>query len=271
MKRAYIGIRQEPHYRRDAFVNGLKAVGYDVRLGPPRDIDEDTVYVSWNRYNEGHEYCNKVEQAGGTCLIAENAYLGPQGQSPHEMNPRCWYALSIGYHNGAGSWHVGGPERFAALNVELKPWRTEGSHVLILPNRSFGVPELAMPYDWPRKVVERLQRVTKREIRVRPHPGNGAHKTPLAKDLENAWAAVIWSSSAGVQALIEGVPVVYEAPYWICSGAASRQIENIESGFIRRRCRLESFRRMSFAQWRVDEIASGEAFRRLLQKESIAA
>jgi hypothetical protein len=260
--KAYVAIREQPHYRRDAFITGLKACGYDVRLGTPQTWDRDTVFCCWNRYNENHQHATRLEKAGGTVIVAENGYVGPGGVSPHDMEPRQIYALAIGGHNGSGTWPVGGPERWEALGVELKPW-SHGEHILVCPNRSFGRPDLIMPLGWERKTVERLKQWTDRPIRIRPHPGNAPAKVPLAKDLENCSAVVVWSSSAGVHALAEGIPVFQCAPHWICEGAASKNLNMIEDPACDSERRLSAFQRLAWAQWHVDEIATGVPFQRL--------
>lgn len=256
-------IREQPCYRRDAFMDGLKAAGYEARSGAPRDTKPGDILVTWNRYAEWHDIATRFESQGGSVVVAENGYLGPGGVSPHQMEPREWYALALGGHNGSGVWIGGGSERWEALNVDLKPWRTSGEHVLVCPNRPMGRPNLIMPLGWAENVRKRLEPLTDRPIRVRPHPGNGAHKTPLEADLEGAWACVIWSSSAGVQALIRGVPVIHECPYWICDGAASMKIRDVGKPVMNDR--LDALHAMSWAQWHVSEIASGEAFKQLLQ------
>ena len=258
MPRAFCLIRPQPVYRSDAFRQGLKAAGYEVR-GAPGSVEPGDVVCMWNRYTENHELACRVEKAGATVIVAENAYVLSRFDGGEH------YAISKHAHNGRGEWPTGGPERWESFGIPLKPWRTSGEHVLIAPNRGFGQPGGIMHPSWARGVKERLKRYTKREIRIREHPGNVAPKVPLERDLENAWAVIVWSSSAGVRALIEGVPVFYEAPYWICSGAASKQIENIESPFMDSASRLDSFRSLSYAQWSVAEINSGEPFRRLLQ------
>lgn len=269
--RAFCLIRAEPHYRRDAFMSGLKAAGYDARTGAPTSVEAGDVVCMWNRYGDNHVLANRVEAAGGVVLVAENGYVGPGGVSPHQMNPREIYALAISGHNGSGTWFVGGPERWDALGVDLKPWRTDGEHILVCPNRSFGRPDMMMPLGWERDVAARLARFTKRPIRIRPHPGNGAHAKPLADDLRDAWACVIWASSAGLQALLAGIPVIYEAPYWIAEFSAvyggpflGEAISKID-----RRLpvgsREEAMQRLGWAQWQVNEIAIGDPFRYLLR------
>jgi hypothetical protein len=285
--KAYCLIRREPHYRHDAFVAGLRAVGYDVELGYSAwPIKPGDVLLIWNRYDATERIADKFEAAGGTVLVAENGYLGPGGVSPHAMQPRSIYAIARHAHNGRGQWHVGGPERWEALGVELKPWRTNGEHILICANRSFGMSGGVMPHDWAVNVAGRLKQITRRPIRIRNHPGNYASKVPLAQDLENAHACVIWSSSCGVHALVAGVPVICEAPWWICKtgawvesviGDASQHAYSPASSYAYHasKLRLATLHRLAWAQWTVEEIASGEPFRYLLsdtrQTESAAA
>lgn len=283
MRKAFVMIREQPHYRRDAFMAGLKAAGFDARTGGPRDVAPGDVLVTWNRYADVHELATRFERLGGTVLVAENGYVGPGGVSPHSMEPRQWYALAIGGHNGSGAWPAGGPERWDALGVELQPWRSDGEHILVCPNRSFGRPDLIMPYDWARKVEERLRKVTKREIRIRPHPGNNpVQARPLAEDLRGAHACVIWSSSAGVQALIAGVTVFCEAPSWICKAGVFKDVRIADCRVTQERGtvgtmtieRKSALERLAWAQWHVDELATGEPFARLTEhasREAVAA
>jgi hypothetical protein len=264
--RAYVGIRDQPVYRRDAFVAGLRAAGIgDIRFGSPQTIDRDTVFLSWNRYGVGDSDARRVEAAGGTVLIAENGYVARGGLSPHSMERRDPYALARSFHNDDSVIpQGGGPERWDALGVDIKPWRADGAHVLVCPARSFGTPGRFMQVDWAQTVSKRLAALTRREIRVRPHPGNVPPKRSLAEDLRDCWAVVVWASSAGVHALIAGVPVITCAPYWIAKGAAGTALEQIERPPMP--ARLPTLRRLAWAQWHLAEIEGGEPFARLLER-----
>lgn len=258
MNVAYSLIRSEPHYRADAFCAGLLAAGFEVKQAAPASINPGDVLLIWNRYDR-HELACRFEMAGGTVLVAENGYIGIGGVSPHSMKVREPYALARGWHNDATVIPEGGPERWNALGVDLEPWRATGEHILVCPNRPFGAPGRAMPPDWPGTVCRKLRALTKREVRLRPHPGNNAPAKPLAEDLAGAWAVVIWSSSAGVHALVAGVPVICEAPYWICRDATGGTVDNPAMPD-----RLSALRRLAWGQWSLAEIASGEAFAHLL-------
>jgi hypothetical protein len=259
---AYNLTRKEIHYRHDAFSAGLEAAGFAVRdqVGRPQAGD---VLLIWNRYGAMHDIATQFELQGGIVLVAENGYVGPGGISPHSMNPRSIFALARGAHNGAGRWSVG-EARFHALGVTLKAWRKTGEHVLVCPNRSFGKPGMIMPREWAHDVCKALAASTKREIRLRPHPGNSPPSIPLADDLRGAWAVVIWASSAGVHALLAGVPVFQFAPHWICEDAAAKPGTNLEDPQMDETARLRAFERLAWAQWSIDEIQTGEPIRRLL-------
>jgi hypothetical protein len=262
---AYVAIRRDPKYRHEAFCSGLRACGYEVRIAEPKSVNPGDVYVIWNRYFGWHETANKVEAAGGKVLVAENGYI----HGRHDGGS--YYALAVGGHNGSGTWYVGGPERWEALGIELKPWRAEGEHILVAPSRPFGRPDVMMPYEWPQRIIRRLNNLTKRRIINRSHPGDATPNTPLEAHLRNAWACVIWASSVGVRALIEGVPVICDAEKWICKQAtfsmypAEFQEIDARCTTYMDRCRLDAMHALAWAQWTVDEIATGEPFRYLLQ------
>ena len=113
-----------------------------------------------------------------------------------------------------------------------------------------------MPPDWAVRCVERLLQQTKRTVRLRPHPGNNAPQKPLIDDLRGAWAVYIWSSTAGIHALVEGIPVFCEAPYWILkpAGAGGSPDEPVCPD------RLPAFERMALGQFTLREIESGHPF-----------
>jgi hypothetical protein len=118
-----------------------------------------------------------------------------------------------------------------------------------------------MPGGWLADVHKRLSRLTDRRLVIRRHPG--PDKTEPYDALRGAWAAVTWGSGAGIKALSVGVPVFHEFPSWIGAPAARLGIEDIEKPWLGDR--LPMFQRLAWAQWTLAEIASGEAFRCLLQ------
>jgi hypothetical protein len=171
----------------------------------------------------------------------------------------------MGYHNDDTRLCVGPENRWDALEVEVKPWRVGGDYLLVCPNRSFGVSGRIMPTDWTTDVVRRLKYHTDLPVRIRAHPGNNAPKRTIHEDLKNAAAVIVWTSSCGIHAMVEGVPVICEAPYWICKAAAP-SIKNLEQNdWGAEPDRERALKRMAWAQWTCAEIATGVPFKELLQ------
>jgi hypothetical protein len=258
VKRALVTLKPTPHYRREAFEAGLRAAGFDVvkRLDKPEPGD---VLCTWNLTGSLEQLADTFRRRGGQVIVTENGYLTPPGRPG-------MYAVSLGGHCGAGSFPVGGPERWQALGITPKPWRIEGKHILVVGQRGIGSRAMASPHAWHQKIAAKLQTVTRRRIVVRPHPGAHGRGRPLADDLRDAHAVVVWSSSVGVHALIEGIPTYFAAPHWICAGAAHRleRPEDLEQGCIDDQARLEALSRMAWGQWTYQEIATGEPLQKVL-------
>ena len=252
--RAQVLMKDGLHYRRQCFAHGLEVCGYTITEVP--DPRREDVLVIWNRSFRGADEAYKFERVGAKVIVAENGYLGKQFQGGN------WYALAIGHHAGTGDWEVGGPERWDDLHVPLADWVSGGTETVILGQRGIGEAGVASPDSWAEKCQARLGG------RIRRHPGK-AEDAPvsLAQDLANAKQVVTWGSSAALQALMLGVPVFYELPVWI-GWRASLPIKDFGQEPKRDdAARLEMFRRLAWAQWQLDEIDSGVAFKRLLRLE----
>lgn len=224
--------------RVELFARGLRLNGYNVIPGVTFKPEAQDLLVTWNRIGSGQTAAQAFERAGRPVLVTENATWGNSFAGDR------WYHIARSRHNTAGMFPVGGPDRWDSLGVEPAPWGT-GTETVILEQRGIGSPPTAMPRGWGQDAARRYGG------RVRKHPGKGPAKA-LEADLANAARVVTWGSGAALQALLWGIPVVSEMPGWI--GAC----DNTDAG------RLEMLRRMAWAQWTHDEIASGYAFRVLL-------
>jgi len=265
MSRAWCLIRPAPHYRREAFAAGLESCGYSVVFDRPVRRAPGEVLIIWNRYADRERLAADWEAAGGTVLVAENGYVG------RDEEARQLYALALDGHNGAGRWLAPGArpggERWAARGITPAPWRapSRDAHVLICNQRGIGAKELACDPRWADDMVRRVRRHTKRPVRIRRHPAlAGPPLPPLEEELEGAWACVVWASTAGIRALVAGVPVFYDAPKWIGAQAARAGVAQLEEPLVDDARRQEMLERLAWAQWTIEELASGEPFRHLL-------
>jgi hypothetical protein len=259
--RAHVAVREAPHYRRDAFCDGLRTCGYTVgpELAKPAPTD---LLLIWNRYGDGARLAAHYERHGATVVVAENGFLG------RDWAGRVWYSLAIGWNAGAGRWHVGGTERAGMFAAELKPWRQQDGHALVFAQRGIGSPPVAQPPGWHQKAAQLIERMGHRVV-IRGHPGRHQENPSLYKQLDGAAFAVTWASGAAIKALLYGVPVYNGLPQWIGAPAARPFGKTLEAPF--RGDRTEFLTRLAWAMWSVEEIGSGYAFRHLLRgpKEAV--
>jgi hypothetical protein len=257
---AVVKVRKEPHYRRQAIESGLLRCGFALAASiKAPQLHKDDWLVLWNRKAGVEEAeAEDWERRGGSVIVMENGYLAKVDKT--------MYAISVGQHNGAGWFPVGDEDRFTKLGFEIKPWREGGEYVLVCAQRGIGSKLMASPPGWDRKMAESLKKIILLPVKVRSHPGNFVAKVPLVTDLAKAESCVIWSSGSGVRALVEGVPVNYSAPHWVCEQAAISWRARHGGGVpVCDLYRKEALHRMSHGQWHVDEITTGEPFARILE------
>lgn len=236
MRRAWLNLRFTVPERRAIFTVGLERLGFEVRHELTHDPREGDVLVTWNRIHDGDEAARIFQARNLPVIVTENATWG------NEFAGRNWYTLTRNFHNVSGTFPVDGAERFDSLGVGLGDWRRDGETV-VLASRGIGPAAYRMPPNWPGQ----------QRGRVRAHPGRFPERAkPLREDLANCGQVVTWGSGAATTALMWGIPVESHQPQWIAAQ------DNTDAG------RLAMFRRLAWAQWTMDEIASGEPFARLL-------
>ncbi len=114
------------------------------------------------------------------------------------------------------------PDRFEKTGVELKPWREDGRHILLVPP-SAAIANLfnceALIAILPALLARTGRPV---DISVKGDP------RPLSKRLEDCWAVVTWTSNVAVEAICAGVPA-FVSRYSAAEPVAGTldQIENL--------------------------------------------
>lgn len=138
--------------------------------------------------------------------------------------------------------------RFAALGVEVRPWRGDRlGHVLAVEQSKTFMQDIARDEHWLTIRVRRM-RDNGRKVKLRRW---SAAKPDIAKtlaaDIEDASFVLTHSSAAAVEALIAGVRIEVSAMSAVC-GVASHD-------------RLSAFNTLADAQFTVNEIRNGEAWK----------
>lgn len=135
-----------------------------------------------------------------------------------------------------------------SLEIQLKPWRTNGDHVLICLQRDSGWN--AKGFDqavWLRKTIKQIRSVSSRPIMIRPHPATkktliidelankenisiiDSQTTSLEQNIQGAHAAVFFNSSSSVAAVLAGVPVFVSDDDAVTDTVANHNLALIEN------------------------------------------
>jgi len=169
-------------------------------------------------------------------------------------------------------------QRYSAWHsVSLRPWRSQGNHVLILCQRPQGWNMLGTNQErWVDKTIANLRQHTDRPIMIRMHPGDkhrfvamnklqkkygtairiSTHDN-ISKALQNCWCAVGFNSTPNVVSAIEGVPVYLEDPShsW-ASDIAFCDLGQIENPPMPDRTQWAN--KIANIHWSNDEVRSGQ-------------
>jgi hypothetical protein len=164
--------------------------------------------------------------------------------------------------------------------VELKPWRTNGNHILILCQRPKGWNMLGNDQDqWLDKMISKIRKHSQRPIVVRMHPGDGtrfkqiekiqkrygktisiSEKENIRDELVNCWCAIGFNSTPNVVSAINGIPVYLEDPKHSWAADISftdlSQIENPPMPD-----RNQWIKKIANIHWSNDEVVQGKLWR----------
>jgi hypothetical protein len=168
-------------------------------------------------------------------------------------------------------------DRFATHGLTAAPWRASGSHVLLAGMSAKSAKTRGFqPQEWEMATIEAIRAVTDRPIVYRPKP-SWAEATPipgtifsfpdipLEVALRDCWAAVTLHSNVAVDALLAGIPVN------VAEGVArdfSTPLVHIETPR-RPDDREQLMADIAYCQWLPAEMASGAAWRHLLEHTPI--
>jgi hypothetical protein len=164
------------------------------------------------------------------------------------------------------------------LNINLKPYRTNGTHILICLQRNGGWSMAGLSViDWLDVTIKKIQQVSNRPIIVRPHPGDKkimnilkikyknvslSNNPNLLDDLRNAWVTVVYNSSPSVASIIEGVPTFITDPEPKHSQSylvANTDLNLVENPILHER--QSWIEKLAMCHWNFDELRSGEAWK----------
>jgi hypothetical protein len=151
------------------------------------------------------------------------------------------------------------------LLLDVKPWRTQGDHIIICSQHGFSHQWRDQPSmdQWVNNTITNVRQYTDRPIIVRPHPRFPVNiknsdvrisKISFKQDLVNAWAVINWNSNPGVESIIEGIPS-FVGPESLAMPVANTQLTAINDPIMPDR--TQWLNELAWTEWTTEEMANG--------------
>lgn len=268
MKSAHCLVKNKPEYPWGAIISGIKSQGYDL-TGGTLPVDLLVTWTPWNN-SIAHRAGENQKKLNLDWVVFENGYL------PASNGTR-YYCAGLNGFNGYGDHRVRdvGTSRLKELGIDIKDWGPKGDYILVVSQFGHRDTRYSMPVDWPDTVIKELRKFTDRPIIFKVKAGRLRAPSslyegisivgpdePLSPLIKGAWAVVTWNSKAAVEAIVEGVPALVEAPRGIAKFMTT-PIEEIENPI--EPDRLTFLKWVAHTQWNQHEITNGAPFRQLLK------
>ena len=230
------------------------------------------------------------KQRGGRVVIADsNLFLYANTDNPHRITR---YSFD-GVFPDTGEYCDSDPDPARwqyiqqATGVSLRPWRAQGTHILMCLQRDGGWSMAGFSVvDWALITAKQIRQQSSRPIRIRAHPGDkkagrysqnildlcarhgiqnvalSEGNADLTRDFKHCWAVVCHNSSPGVAAAIEGIPVFVTDPVRSqCREVANTDISMIENP--RMPDREAWIRRISQFHWSYQDLDAGRCWQHM--------
>ncbi len=167
-------------------------------------------------------------------------------------------------------------DRWKHLDINIKPWRKDGKHILVCGQAPLDASIQDINFkEWCYETIEQIYTLTQRTIIYRPHPITYAqpnqkqlkNKFPylnivsnpydikLKENLKNCWCVVTINSNSGVEAIIQGIPVISQDIGSMVYNITDHELNCIEDPKIVDR--TQWCNDIAYTQWTIEEMRKG--------------
>ena len=196
----------------------------------------------------------ECERLGREFYYVDHGYFRPSDHARGDFSG--YYRVTCrGYQVDGSGDHSSA--RWSKLGIRMRPWRTDGRHVLVFPmSYNVAVHRGLDPKAWLRETVAEVARYTDREVVVKPKSSD----LTLAEALRDAWCVVGHETTALIGAVVAGVPA------FVLGDSAARAVGCGDLSRIEDPVRLPRRQwacNLAANQWTLDEFRDGTAWREL--------
>ena len=168
-------------------------------------------------------------------------------------------------------------------DMDLKPWRAQGNHILVCLQRPMGWSMRGYNLmQWLEETLAKIRKYSDRPIIIRWHPGDWKNFPPgfnaskfnvtlspqtrhITEDLVNCWALVCHNSTPSAVAPIEGIPAfITDLPEYSQGG----DIANIDFSLLENPNmpdREQWIRKLAQCHWSFEDLRSGRCWAHMRQ------
>ncbi len=219
----------EWHKRRGAFfAEGFRKIGVEVEITSDRFRHDGLPILL------GTSMWKPIERDGGEFLLVDRCSFGDTEK---------FVQLVRSGHGRRGDHRCANPldaSRWEAVGMDLVPWRTGGSSVVLCGQIETFSPHFATPDDWYRLSAPHA-------THFRPHPaGLNPTKLPSLLNFDGVHSVLTLNSSIGVQCVLNGIVTECDD-----EGAMAFPVSGSECD------RLPWCHWLAWTQWSDDEIREG--------------
>lgn len=289
---AAVPAKTKNKFKRDmltAFARGVQQAGDSVVLVDElRTVDADLAVIQgWVGMKSGahlalrQQVIDRQHEQSRHVMVIDSNLFG--FLAPDDFNRYLRYSLNgifptTGHYFDNKIDRSCWPRIAGVYGFEERPWRKNGTNVLICLQRSGGWSmDGQNVVSWLQSTVNCLRRFTDLPLVVRGHPGNMGILTEiktkitgikistepdLRRDLDTSWATVTYNSSPGVASVLWGVPafvtdtVPQRSQAW---PVVNTDLANIMKPHMPDR---DSFyHRLAQCHWATSDLSSGAAWR----------
>ena len=280
----YGALNSKPVF--EAFEKSLKDAGHTVIYNEPYRVmdhyDNYDVAVIWSVLWNGRMSKNKQiwdinRQLGKPVIVLEVGGI---------QRGTTWKVGLNGINRDAYFGDMGNSsDRATLLNLEVKPWRTDGKYILICGQHEKSEQWRDQPQmsRWVMETIENIQAHTDRPILFRPHPRcrleaietqyknvyrQEPRQIPNSYDdfdmgFDNVYCTVSWTSNPGIHSVIEGVPA-YTSTSSLAWDVSIKSLTNINNPpLLDRQQWLNDY---AWTEFTIQEIEQGIPLNRLTSK-----
>jgi hypothetical protein len=262
----YGALNSKPVF--DAFRHSLIQAGHTVHDNYPNaDVD-----VIWSVLWSGRMSANKAIWDSAQAQRKPVVVLEVGGI----IRNTTWKVGLNGINKGAFFSVGNDAARANSLGLVLKPWRTQGDHILICGQHDRSLQWQHMPNlsQWFTETIKEIRKYSDRKIVIRPHPRcpitpvenqfkNVIKQMPIKRAgtyddydirFDNAHAVVSWTSNPGIRAVINGYPV-FTGPNSLAQPVANHTLTDIE--IPQMPDRQQWLNDYAHTEWTIQEISKG--------------